>query len=444
MYSLEIDPKDVHKTLKKHILADGYDLTFDMEKSQGTTIYDSKYDRELLDLFTCFASVPLGYNHPSMLQDKAFKKSLLNAAMTNPSNSDVYTVEYAQFVDTFSRVAMPTYLSHAFFVAGGALAVENALKVAMDWKVQKNYQKGYSKEIGTKVIHFEQAFHGRTGYTMSLTNTVPDKTKWFAKFDWPRISNPMIKFPLTKDNLPELIQREEKAIDQIKSAFATHKDEICAIILEPIQAEGGDHHFRIEFLEQLKQLADENEAMLIYDEVQTGVGLTGKFWCHQHFGERARPDIIAFGKKMQVCGILVGDKVDQIENNVFKVPSRINSTWGGNLVDMVRATKILQIIEEENLLEHVSELGQYLLKRLHAIQAEEGMLSNIRGRGLLAAFDFENAGLRNDFLKKGMENGALFLGCGNKSVRFRPALNIQKEELDKGLDILVRTIRGLS
>src|SRR5690606_3499945 len=236
-----------------------------------------------------------------------------NAAMTNPSNSDVYTVEYAQFVDTFSRVAMPTYLSHAFFVAGGALAVENALKVAMDWKVQKNYQKGYSKEIGTKVIHFEQAFHGRTGYTMSLTNTVPDKTKWFAKFDWPRISNPMIKFPLTKDNLPELIQREEKAIDQIKSAFATHKDEICAIILEPIQAEGGDHHFRNEFLEQLKQLADENEAMLIYDEVQTGVGLTGKFWCHQHFGEKARPDIIAFGKKMQVCGILVGDKVDQIE-----------------------------------------------------------------------------------------------------------------------------------
>lgn len=443
MYSLEIDPKDVHKTLKKHILADGYDLTFDMEKSQGTTIYDSKYNRELLDLFTCFASVPLGYNHPSMLQDEAFKKSLLNAALTNPSNSDVYTVEYAQFMNTFSRVAMPEYFSHAFFVAGGGLAVENALKVAMDWKVQKNFQKGYTKEIGFKVIHFEQAFHGRTGYTMSLTNTVPDKTKWFAKFDWPRVSNPMIKFPLTEDNLPELIQREKIAIDQIKNAFADNKDEICAIILEPIQAEGGDHHFRIEFLEQLKQLADENEAMLIYDEVQTGVGLTGKFWCHQHFGEKARPDIIAFGKKMQVCGILVGEKVDQIDNNVFNVSSRINSTWGGNLVDMVRATKILQIIEEENLLEHVTELGQHLLMRLHAIQSEVGMISNIRGRGLMAAFDFENATLRDNFLNKGMENGALFLGCGVRSVRFRPALNMKKEELDKGLEILIRTIQEL-
>lgn len=443
MYSIEIDPKDVHKTLKKHILADGYDMTFDLEKSHGTTIYDSKYNRELLDLFTCFASVPLGYNHPSMLRDENFKKSLLNAALTNPSNSDVYTTEYAQFVETFSRVGIPDYLPHAFFVAGGGLAVENALKVAMDWKVQKNFKKGYTEEIGTKVIHFQQAFHGRTGYTMSLTNTVPDKTKWFAKFDWPRISNPMIHFPLTESNLPDLIQREKTAIEEIKRAFENNKDEICAIILEPIQAEGGDHHFRVEFLEKLKELADENETMLIYDEVQTGVGLTGKFWCHEHFGEKARPDIIAFGKKMQVCGILVGKKVDDIETNVFNVPSRINSTWGGNLVDMVRATKILQIIEEDHLLEHVTHLGEFLLEQLHVIQSETGKISNIRGRGILAAFDFENPTLRDKFLKDGLNNGALFLGCGSKSIRFRPALNITQKELQKGLDILKDTLKSL-
>src|SRR3546814_2959167 len=106
-------------------------------------------------------------------------------------------------------------------------------------------------------------------------------------------------------------------------------------------SEGGDIHLRIEFFEELRKLADENECLLVYDEVQTGVALTGKFWCHQHFGENARPDMIAFGKKMQVCGILAGPKIDEIETNVFRVPSRINSTWGGNLTDMVRSYKIL-------------------------------------------------------------------------------------------------------
>ncbi|HZH54727.1 MAG TPA: L-lysine 6-transaminase [Sphingobacteriaceae bacterium] len=443
MYSINVDPKKVHETLGKHILADGYDLTFDLDKSQGSIIYDSKYERELLDMFTCFASIPLGYNHPKMLNDENFQKSLLKAAINNPSNSDVYTVEYAEFIKTFNRVAMPEYLHHAFFVAGGGLAVENALKVAMDWKVQKNFQKGHTKEIGTQVIHFEQAFHGRTGYTMSLTNTLEDKTKWFAKFDWPRISNPMIHFPITEENLPDLIARENKSIEEIKKAFADNKDDICAIIIEPVQAEGGDHHFRTEFMEQLRKLADENEVMLIYDEVQTGVGLSGKFWLHEHYGENARPDIISFGKKMQICGILAGPKVDEIETNVFNVSSRINSTWGGNLVDMVRSTKILQIIEEENLLQNVSELGEYLLDRMHDIQKEFPMISNVRGKGLLAAFDFENGTIRNQFISEGMKNGAMFLGCGDQSVRFRPALNITKAELERALEILVTTLKGL-
>jgi len=441
MYSIKVDPKKVHETLNKHILADGYDMTFDLDRSKGSIIYDSKYERELLDMFTCFASIPLGYNHPKMTGDEKFRESLLKAAVNNPSNSDVYTVEYAQFVETFHRVAMPDYLHHAFFIAGGALAVENALKVAMDWKVQKNFEKGYKEEKGSKVIHFEQAFHGRTGYTLSLTNTLPDKTKWFAKFDWPRISNPMIKFPLTEENLPDLVAREEKAVAEIKKAFADHKDEICAIILEPVQAEGGDHHFRTEFMEQLRKLADENEALLIFDEVQTGVGLSGKFWHHEHFGANARPDIIAFGKKMQICGILAGPKVDEVKDNVFHISSRINSTWGGNLVDMVRATKILEIIEEENLLAHVAGLGEYLLERLHQIRDAHGKISNIRGKGLLAAFDFENGDLRNKFVNEGLKNGAMFLGCGDRSVRFRPALNIKKEELERGLEILTQTLQ---
>lgn len=443
MYQVSITPEQVHETLSKHILADGFDLTFDMEKSKGVHIYDSKHDRTLLDFFTCFASVPLGYNHPKMIHDEEFKKNLMLAALTNPSNSDVYTTQYAQFVQTFSRVGIPDYLPHAFFIAGGALAIENALKTAMDWKVQKNFQKGYKEEKGFKVLHFEQAFHGRSGYTLSLTNTLPDKTKWFAKFDWPRVSIPKIKFPLNESNLEDLIQREALTINQIKTAFKENPDDICAIIIEPIQSEGGDNHVRKEFLEQLRILADENEALLIYDEVQSGVGLTGKFWCHEHFGENARPDILAFGKKMQICGILAGKKVDEIETNVFHVPSRINSTWGGNLVDMVRATKIMQIIEEDNLLEKASLTGAYLQEQLQVIATKYPQISNIRGKGLMTAFDFPDKSMRDAFISKGLENKAMFLGCGAQTIRFRPALIMEKAHIDTGMEITEKILKSI-
>ena len=443
MYQLSIAPDQVNQTLQQHILADGFDLTYDMEKSEGAYIYDSKYNRRLLDFFTCFASVPLGYNHPKMVNDESFKKNLLLAAIANPSNSDVYTQQYAEFVATFSKVGIPSYLPHAFFIAGGALAVENAIKVAMDWKVQKNFAKGYKEERGFKVLHFEKAFHGRTGYTLSLTNTLPDKTKWFAKFDWPRVTVPQVKFPLIGDNLAHAIHTEEISIAQIKQAFADFKDDICAIIVEPIQSEGGDNHLREEFLIQLRQLADENEAFLIYDEVQTGVGLTGKFWCHQHFSEQARPDIVAFGKKMQVCGILVGNKVDEIETNVFNVPSRINSTWGGNLVDMVRSSQILQIVAEDKLCENASEVGQYLTEKLSTLAQKYDKMSNVRGRGLLAAFDFPTKEMRNTFIQKGIAHNVMFLGCGSQTIRFRPALCIEKQHIDLGIEAMEKILPQL-
>jgi len=443
MYHLTIPPENVQSTLTRHILADGFDLTFDMEKSKGVYIYDAKYKRRLLDFFTCFASVPLGYNHPKMTEDEEFKKNLLLAALTNPSNSDIYTEQYAQFVATFERVGIPPYLPHAFFIAGGALAIENAIKVAMDWKVQKNFAKGYKIERGFKVLHFEHAFHGRSGYTLSLTNTLPVKTKWYAKFDWPRVSLPRIDFPMDAGKLADLVMREEISIAQIKKAFADNKDDICAIIIEPIQSEGGDNHVRKEFMEQLRILADENEALLIYDEIQTGVGLTGEFWCHEHFGEHARPDILAFGKKMQVCGILAGKRVDEIENNVFRIPSRINSTWGGSLVDMVRATRIMEIIDEDNLCANAAESGLYLQQQLAAIANEYDLITQVRGRGLLTAFDLPDKATRDNFINKGLTHHVMFLGCGDRTIRFRPALIMDKNHIDEGLEVLRKICKNL-
>lgn len=444
-YALNIAPREVDSVLSKHILKDGYDMVMDLKKSQGSYVYDAKHDRQMLDFFTCFATIPLGYNHPKMLNDEAFKESLLEAALVNPSNSDIYTQQYASFLETFGRVAMRDYLDKAFFIAGGALAIENALKVAMDWKVQKNLLKGYTREVGTKVLHFREAFHGRSGYTLSLTNTDPTKTKFFAKFtDWPRVINPKIHFPYTDEAHESLVAREQLAIRQIETAFHEHKDEICAILIEPIQGEGGDNHFRTEFFEALRQLCDEHEALLVYDEVQVGVGCTGRFWCHEHFGKNARPDIVAFGKKMQVCGIVAGPKVDEVETNCFHVSSRINSTWGGNLVDMVRADKILQIMEEDGITEHAASQGDYLLNQLQVLATKHAdKVSNVRGRGLICAFDLSTGHMRDHFIKHGMEHNVLFLGCAERSIRFRPALTIGKDAIDEGMAVMDKVLQQL-
>jgi L-lysine 6-transaminase len=445
-YQINFRPSDVYDILQRRILRDGLDLVMDLEKSHGVWIYDKLHNRELLDFFGCYATIPLGYNHPKMIEDENFLKHLLRAAIINPTNSDIYTEEYAHFMQVFERVAIPPYLKYAFFIAGGALAVENALKVAMDWKVQKNFQKGYRREVGTKVIHFEEAFHGRSGYTLSLTNTDPVKVRYFAKFDWPRIVNPKLRFPITDEEIARVEKVEALAIAQIKQAFVEHRDDICAIIIEPIQSEGGDNHFRPEFMKALRQLADENDVMLIYDEVQTGVGATGRFWAHEHFGPEAQPDIISFGKKMQVCGILVGPKVDEVPTNVFRVPSRINSTWGGNLADMVRAAQILTIIEEDHIVEHAARVGSYLQQRLEELQGlYPDLISNVRGRGLMVAFDLPTKELRDKLVQDALDKeNLLLLKAGERSIRSRSALTITEAEIDEGISRLERLLRTYS
>lgn len=433
-----ISPENVKKILSKHLLTDGYDLVLDLEKSEGAYLYDSKHGKKYLDFFTFFASNPLGMNHPKIAQDEDFVAKLGKVAINKPSNSDIYTEEMAEFVDSFNRVAVPDYLPHSFFISGGALAVENAMKVAFDWKVQKNFQKGYRQEKGHKVLHFEKAFHGRTGYTLSVTNTVYDKVKYFPKFDWPRVISPAMKFPGSADQVEEVKKQEQLAIAQAEQFFNMFTDDIACILIEPIQGEGGDRHFRLEFHQALRELADKHEALLIYDEVQTGVGMTGKFWAHEHY---VQPDILSFGKKAQVCGILAGPRVDEVETNCFNVSSRINSTWGGNLVDMVRFGRILNIIEEENLVQNAAKVGNYLQTRLEAFADNYEYLSNARGKGLFCAIDLPDSHSRDAVIKDCYENGLMILACGDNTVRFRPPLTITTSQIDEGLDILKKAYK---
>lgn len=432
--------KTVVSELQRHVLVDGFRIVIDLAKSRGAKLVDAVTGRELLDLYGFYGSLPLGFNHP-YFQRPAVQQDLLEAARTKVANSDVYSTHYAQFVSAFSRVMGLPPLERYFFIDGGALAVENALKAAMDWKVRKNLAAGRG-ERGTEILHFERAFHGRSGYTLSLTNTDPRKTEYFAKFSWPRVPAPSLNFALPdSERLDDAAQREKISEARIREIVASRGDDIAAIIIEPIQGEGGDNHFRAEWLQTLRRICDESDILLIFDEVQTGIGGTGKRWCCEHFG--VMPDLLAFGKKAQVCGVLAGPRLDEVRENCFRLPGRINSTWGGNLTDMARSTHCLRVIEDEKLIENAATVGRFFLKQLQQLAAEEPFVSSVRGRGLIIAFDLPDTGMRERFYKGLFETGLLAIRSGERSIRFRPPLDLTAETVETAMALLREQCRRL-
>ena len=449
MLNIHLKADQVHETLRKHMQVDGFDLVLDTKKSSGSRIIDSKTGKSYLDLYSFFGSAPIGMNH-SRLQSQEFKDGLVEAATNNPANADVYTIAMAEFVATFEKTGIPDYLPHLFMVSGGALAVENALKTAFDWKVRKQFPNGFKSVDeendyvnSMKVIYFNEAFHGRSGYTLTMTNTFyKHKVQYFPKFDWIKAPNPKIVFPLDEKSLADVKKREQESLNYIREQVAKFKKQIACLIIEPIQAEGGDNHFRKEFHEELRNICDENEVLFIYDEVQSGVGITGSFWAHQGIG--VKPDIIAFGKKMQVCGILAGKRIDEAKDNVFAHSGRINSTWGGNLTDMYRSTWYLKIIEDEKLIENARVVGDYLLGQLHTMQKDISDMTNVRGAGLMCAFDLPTTDMRDALVKKAYEQGLLILKCGGNTIRLRPALNISKAEIDEAMDLMRKSFKSMS
>ncbi len=442
-------------------------ITPDLLRSKGVYLHDLRCRKPILDLNGFFGSAAIRYDHPA-LSRRAFGRKLFDAARYRPSLSDFWTKELAEFVDTFRRVAMPAYphhFEHFFFVEGGALAVENALKAAFDWKVRMNMQaKIYRtpegdvydpqeelQPIGSKVIGFNHAFHGRAGYTLSITHTKPEKYKYFPKFPWFRHIDPPIQTFDANGNVidPEgILHKSQQAIAEVRRIFESNPNDIAAILIEPIQCEGGDRHILPSFLVELRKLANEFDAILIYDEVQTGLGVTGKMWAHEHFGSDAKPDVIAFAKKAQVGGIIADSKrFGLVPDNVFANHegsySRINSTWGGNPADMVRATVILNVIEEEKLLNNAASMGKYFLEGLHALCREfPKSLLNPRGRGLLLAIDvvrkIDSPHIKLwDLMKK---QHLLALVCGEQTLRFRPQLDITRNDIDEAFKRMRRAL----
>lgn len=429
-------PGDVLDSLKEHLLVDGFPFVLDLDRSAGTTLVDQVTGTAYLDMFTFYASNALGMNHPALAGDEEFRQELLRAALTKPSNPDVYTVDLARFVAAFTRVMGDPALPYYFFIEGGAIAVENALKVAFDWKSRWNEAHGISPELGTRAMHLKDAFHGRSGYTMSLTNTDPVKVDRFPKFDWPRLDSPYLAQGRDMD------AAEARTLAQARAAFASHPHDIACFIMEPIQGEGGDHHFRPQFLRAMQELCHANDVLFVLDEVQTGGGMTGTPWAYQQLG--VRPDVVAFGKKFQVCGVMAGGRVDDVPDNVFHRSSRINSTWGGNLTDMVRARRILEVIEEEDLMGNARERGAELLAGLRELAAAHPLVTDPRGLGLMCAVSLPDQGTRDEVLRRLMEEErVIMLGCGRRSLRLRPALTVTSADIQRALAALGRVVERL-
>lgn len=438
----------VHQVLERHMPLGSEPIVVDIENSQGPYLRDALSGKDYIDFYSYFASAPIGHNHPKM-HDSSFIEKLLQVAITKPSSSDFYTTYMAEFVEKFSDLVMPKSMEHLFLISGGALAVENALKAAFDWKARRNFgaiAKSGGKGmlpidgLGGKVLHFQEAFHGRSGYTMSLTNT-DDARKYlyFPKFDWPRILNPKLRFPIDDEVLTDVRRAEEIAITQIESAVRQYPGDIASLIIEPIQGEGGDNHFRAEFFQELRRLADEHEFMLIFDEIQSGMGLTGKMWAYEHMG--VEPDMIVFGKKSQVCGFIAGPRIDEVEGNVFAEESRINSTFGGDLTDMTRSTRFLEIIKEDKLVEHTAKMGEIMKAGLHSLaESSKGRITNVRGLGLMVAFDLPDQAQRDQMIDSMKEKGIYSLKSGNRSIRFRGMLDLPEKIIHDSLAIMEQSL----
>ena len=254
---------------------------------------------------------------------------------------------------------------------------------------------------------------------------------------------PAQRFPLGRhatDN--ERVDR--LALDQAAAAFREHPHDIACFIAEPIQGEGGDNHLSAEFLRAMQAMCADHDALLVLDEVQTGVGITGSAWAYQQLG--LRPDVVAFGKKVQVGGVMAGRRVDDVPDNVFRSAGRISSTWGGGLTDMVRSRRLLEVIERDGLFPRARRVGGLLLAGLQELSRRyPNLVDNARGRGLMCAIDLPTTGLRDQMVERlRVDERVIGIPCGTRSLRLRPTLSISEDEVALALAALDRVAERLA
>ncbi|CAG0883345.1 unnamed protein product [Cyprideis torosa] len=304
----------------------------------------------------------------------------------------------------------PTGLSEVTTMACGACSNENAMKMAMGWYKRANYGDEWTEEElsscmrnqypGSRpftILSFNNAFHGRTFGVLSCTHSKPIHKIDYAAFDWPIADFPEYKYPL-EENVGANAEEDARClamVEELISKFAKKERFVVGVIVEPIQAEGGDNFGSNEFFQGLRKVTSKLGVALIMDEVQTGCGPTGTFWCHEQFGLPAPPDLVTFAKKMQIGGIYHTHSLRP------RKPYRIFNTWMGDPGKVIFLDSILAVMERENLLENVRRTGELMVKELRNLEAEfPNLLHSTRGRGTFLAINARNEATRSELVNR--------------------------------------------
>ncbi|ORZ04645.1 4-aminobutyrate aminotransferase [Absidia repens] len=409
----------------------------DFEKSKGNYIVDAD-GNTMLDVFAQIASIPVGYNNPAFLalaKDPAFQTALANRAAlgVNPNKDWVDQVEKA-----FMRVA-PKGLDQVFTVMCGSCANENAFKTAFMYKAAKlrgdaeftmdelnscmNNQAPGSPDLS--ILSFSQAFHGRLFGSLTATASKAIHKIDIPAFNWPKAPFPLLKYPLDEhqDYNRSVEQQSLQAVEQL---IKENKQPVAAVVVEPIQSEGGDNHASPSYFRQLQAICKKHDVLFIVDEVQTGVGGTGTFWAHEAWDLPESPDMVTFSKKFQAAGFFLNSRLRPTQ------PYRLYNTWMGDPVRAMQAAAIINEVESKDLLTNVKQVGGYLQSQLPTLPT----LANVRGQGAFIAFDLVDGAHRDKLLTDMRQRGVNVGGCGDRTVRLRPMLTFQQHHADIFLNTL--------
>ncbi|KAH7268311.1 4-aminobutyrate transaminase [Fusarium solani] len=443
--------KDAVRRLDKVYDASAAVISVDYHKSYGNYIVDVD-GNVMLDVYAQIASIPVGYNNPTLL--KAATSPIMASALINrPAMGNFPQNDWASILETGLLKVAPKGMDQVYMALSGADANELAYKAAFIWKRQQergqrdaeftqeelestmlNHQPG---SPNLSIMSFKAAFHGRLFGSLSTTHSKPIHKLDIPAFDWPQCPFPAIRYPL-EDHIEENKREEQNCLEEAEQIIKNYPSRVAAVIVEPIQSEGGDNHASPAFFQGLREITRRLKVLLIVDEVQTGVGATGRFWAHERWELSDPPDMVTFSKKAQTGGFYFGNP--DIRPNK---PYRLFNTWMGDPARAILFGAIIDEIERLDLVNNTAAVGDYLYNEIEKLANKyPGKFSNLRGKGEGTFIAFDNP-RRDEFLALAKTHGINIGGCGASSVRLRPMLIFQKHHADILLGVLDKIAKEL-
>ncbi|KAI9050183.1 hypothetical protein LZ554_006324 [Drepanopeziza brunnea f. sp. 'monogermtubi'] len=438
--------EDLHKVFDTRSL----NMLANYQQSLGNYIADPD-GNVLLDVYAQIASIPVGYCNPA-LHAAASSEQMISALINRPALGNFPQHDWADILRTGILSVAPKGLDQVFTAMAGSDANETAYKAAFMWRRQQERGGAHvdftESEISSSMLNqspgapalsilsFKTGFHGRLFGSLSTTRSKPIHKLDIPAFDWPQATFPLLKYPLHEFEA-ENAAAEAEALADVERLIETHHLPPCAVVVEPIQSEGGDNHASPSFFRGLRALTKKHNVLLIVDEVQTGVGATGRFWAHDHWELDTPPDMVTFSKKAQTAGYYFGNP--ELRPNK---PYRQFNTWMGDPSRALLFKAIIEEIDRMDLVNNTAKVGDYLFSGIERLaERYPGEITNLRGKGqgTFIAFDSPR---RDEFLKKAKSVGVNIGGSGEAAVRLRPMLIFQRHHADILLEAMEKIVKS--